>query len=533
MLRARSPTHRILTEETIRKNTIGSLQMKDFEIDNMVSIYPNQVETADKIINYINDEDKLFILVIGETQSGKTGIIYTTIKALLENSNNIISIANIYIVTGLSSIEWKQQTKSRFPEFLHKRIFHQNELTAFSDEIKDKHNILVFMDEVQIAAQPDQSIHNALKNAHLFGKDILHEKGVKIVEFSATPDGTFHDLMKMPHASSKIMAKSGEGYISSSYLLQMGRIKQYRDLCGYNKKTGQVDSSVTENILELKLDIDNYSVPKYHVVRTPCGSRQDITIYNIKQVVGETHYNFIKHDATNKTTDDINNILNIRPEKHTFVFIKETVRCAKTLTQTHLGVSYERYRETPNDTTIIQGLQGRQNGYEDNEVSICYTNIPSIEKYHKLLESAFEDKTIDWNSNTTKFNNGVLSGKKTFNDPMNFFSELSPTEGDESESSEPVIHKFNTFAEAKQYYNSELKEKLCGRGPRTRIPDENGFILSTIGKEKMETRTRVRTYEELHHYRKWNLNATHKYTFYPYYEDITDNTTLKWVMFHN
>ena len=41
---------------------------------------------------------------------------------------------------------------------------------------------------------------------------------------------------------------SNLGYISSFNLLQMGRVKQYKELCGYDKETGEVDEEVFENI---------------------------------------------------------------------------------------------------------------------------------------------------------------------------------------------------------------------------------------------------------------------------------------------
>ena len=52
-------------------------------------------------------------MVVAKTQSGKTGSMCATIKQYLEDSSNLIPIENIYIITGLSSCEWKEQTKER------------------------------------------------------------------------------------------------------------------------------------------------------------------------------------------------------------------------------------------------------------------------------------------------------------------------------------------------------------------------------------------------------------------------------------
>ena len=74
-------------------------------------------------------------MVVSKTQSGKTGSMCATIKQYLEDINNLIPIENIYIITGLSSCEWKE----RMPESIQTRVFHRCELPiTFVDEIKNK-----------------------------------------------------------------------------------------------------------------------------------------------------------------------------------------------------------------------------------------------------------------------------------------------------------------------------------------------------------------------------------------------------------
>ena len=68
---------------------------------------------------------------------------------------------NIYVITGLSSNEWKKQTKERLPQILENNIFHRNQLKEFMESIKDKKNILVLMDEVQIWNKNKQFQNNS------------------------------------------------------------------------------------------------------------------------------------------------------------------------------------------------------------------------------------------------------------------------------------------------------------------------------------------------------------------------------------
>ena len=506
-----------------KQNVLNELEI--LKLTGKSVIFENQEIIASKVVTAFKNRKIVNIMVVSKTQSGKTGSMCATIKQYLEDTSNLIPIENIYIITGLSSCEWKDQTKERMPESIQTRVFHRCELpNTFVDEIKYKQNILIIMDEIQVAAKKGQTIYKTFKNAGLLNKSKLYENDIKILEYTATPDGTIYDLMKWNDASSKILADVGDGYISSFNLLQMGRVKQYKELCGYDKKTGENDKKVFENIQEIKNNIDNYSNYLYHIIRTKNGPEQDLTIQNFKQIFNVDTYNFIKYDRESEI-EDINKTLIIKPEKHTFIFIKEMLRCAKTLKKNFIGILYDRYSKNPDDTTINQGLVGRDTGYDNNGISICYTNINSIERYEELWKSNFEDKTIKWNSKTTKYINGILSGKNTFNDPKDY-DGFSVASDDSNEIKEPVIKKFKTQEEAKEYYNKELKEKMKGRGPNKIKPNNDGYYEATIKKI-----TKVWKCDEIKN-KVYIGSANNNYWFYPCYEVVNDKYTLQWWFIH-
>ena len=508
----------------LRKQTILN-ELEILKLTGKSVIFENQEIIASKVVTAFKNRKIINIMVVAKTQSGKTGSMCATIKQYLEDTSNLIPIENIYIITGLSSCEWKEQTKERMPESIQSRVFHRCELpNTFVDEIKDKQNILIIMDEIQVAAKKGQTIYKTFKSAGLLNKSKLYENDIKILEYTATPDGTIYDLMKWNEASTKILADVGDGYVSAYNLLEMGRVKQYKELCGYNKETGEVDEQVFKHIQEIKNDIDKYGSPLYHVIRTKNGSEQDLTIQNFKQIFNVDNYYFIKYDRESEI-EDINKTLIMKPERHTFIFIKEMLRCAKTLKKRYTGISYDRYSKNPDDATINQGLVGRMTGYDDNGISICYTNIDSIERYEKLWNSNFEDKTIKWNSKTTKYTNGILSGKNTFNDPKDY-DGFSVASDDIDELKETVIKKFKTQEEAKEYYNKELKEKMKGRGPNKIKPNDEGYYEATIKKI-----TKVWKCDEIKG-KVYIGSANNNYWFYPCYEDVNDKSTLQWWFIH-
>jgi hypothetical protein len=506
-----------------KQNVLNELEI--LKLTGKSVIFENQEIIASSVVTAFKNRKIINIMVVSKTQSGKTGSMCATIKQYLEDTSNLIPIENIYIITGLSSCEWKEQTKERMPESIQTRVYHRCELpNTFVDEIKDKQNILIIMDEIQVAAKKGQTIYKTFKNAGLLNKSKLYDNDIKILEYTATPDGTIYDLMKWNDASTKILAEVGDGYVSSYNLLQMGRVKQYKELCGYDKETGEVNKKVFEMIAEIKNDVDKYVISLYHIIRTKNGQDQDLTIQNFKQVFNSGNYDFIKYDRESEI-EDINNTLIMKPKRHTFIFIKEMLRCAKTLNKKYIGILYDRYSKNPDDTTIIQGLVGRDTGYDNNGMSICYTNIDSINKYEELWKSNFEDNTIKWNSKTTKYTNGILSGKNTFVDPKEY-DGFSVASDDSDELKEPVIKKFKTQEEAKEYYNKELKEKMKGRGPNIKKPNGTGFYETTF-----KSNNKVYSCDEIKCNRRIGL-ADNNYRFYPCYKDINDKSTLEWWFIH-
>ena len=260
------------------------------------------------------------------------------------------------------------------------------------------------------------------------------------MEFTATPDGLLYDLDKWKKQSYRHQIEPGVGYKGLIDLIAEGRVKQFKKVYGKEEDKEEV----IENINELKEDIDSFMNPMYHIIRTNTGDNQSLTINWFKEVFGK-RYNYTTYDQSNDS--DINTILNKKPKTHTFIFVKELLRCAITLKKTYLGVLYERCVKNINDSVIIQGLGGRMTGYDDNGVTICYTNIDTIMRYEELWGCGFDNKEIVWKSATTSRKNGQLVGKNTFNSTKH-------VDGLESETydREPHIETFKKFKDAKGLY---------------------------------------------------------------------------------
>ena len=105
------------SRDTLLYNKYKRTVLDDIDImlmENKIEIFDNQSRTGEAIVNNYKNLSVINQIVLGKTQSGKTGMMLATIKKLLE-SEIIIPAENIFVITGLSSLDWKRQTIDIFP----------------------------------------------------------------------------------------------------------------------------------------------------------------------------------------------------------------------------------------------------------------------------------------------------------------------------------------------------------------------------------------------------------------------------------
>jgi hypothetical protein len=367
----------------MRAENLHPVQSVDF------NIFPSQDHFGAEISKIFLDRSILSILALALTQSGKTGSMLGVIKHCLATPSLAMPLSNIFIITGYSSVQWSEQTRDRFPPEMADQIFHRNQFNSFVKRVRDKTNVLIIIDEIQIAFGENQSVHNAFRQACIMDKEDLYKKDIKIVHFTATPRNT--EQFKVSPVSKIIFMMPPPGYISVFQLLETNRIRFYKDLAGLlehdysnvnwkDPKTAvPVNPAVYENIKEISEYMDE---PKYHIVRTGRTYSHDVTILNFMKVFPDCKF-------VSEMDTDLD-ILLLKPETHTFIFIKDKLRCAKTLHKEHLGVLYDRKTRRSFMNSIIQGLAGRLTGYHTNQNSVVFTNPVMIRKYHHLWTTQFE-----------------------------------------------------------------------------------------------------------------------------------------------
>ena len=297
-------------------------------------VFKSQFDFGLDIANQFLDRSVHTVLAVAPTQSGKTGSMLATIQHFLADPLLALPTHHIFIITGHSSTEWTSQTKLRFPIEFRNNIFHRNQLSSFSKIISSLSNVLIFVDESHIASRKHQSIQSILSSFDFFLRDF------KIVLVTATPNlcikhYDIHSTVSMiPHSL----------YRSIQNLRDDGLILSAKDL--------SLPSSIP-HILEIKSLLS--SSPKFHIIRTPRANGFHSTVHNFITVFGQEVL-YIYHP----TNFDF---LSFPPSSHTFVFIIDRLRCAKTIHKEFLGILYERSPKIINHDSVIQGLLGRATGF--------------------------------------------------------------------------------------------------------------------------------------------------------------------------
>jgi len=379
--------------------------------------YENHFDVSHRVVATFENGKIVYQLVVALTQSGKTSAMSKTIEMYMER--NLIPIENIYLITGLSSVDWKEQTKKRFPECMHPRIFHNGNLKDFKTHIENKQNCLILIDEAQVACKMNQTL-GKIMTALGWSTDFLLESDIKIVQFSATPDGILYAYDKWPtkdHYTIHYM-ETGEHYFGTKEMIARKQLKQY-------KKISFEEDDYDEAVIyleEIVADIVSFERPRYHVIRPQSRKYKEIYIEKIQQIIEEDYPEKASEfcfDSSSYSMDgdieDLDALLTLPPEKHRFIFIKEKLKCADTIEKKNIGVMIERC--TPNDSFKNQALAGRGCGYGEHDM-IIYTDLESIKRYNKIIECIKTGVSFDhiqWISNSTKCIHGKTIPKSTYN----------------------------------------------------------------------------------------------------------------------
>lgn len=342
--------------------------------------FDNQKRFGRQIANAFDDMGVVNVLALAPTQSGKTGSMLATIHELTRSDpqtvNNIFTpLDNIFIFTSHSSKEWVEQTKKRFPECLRDNIFHRNNLKNFVKRVKGVRNALFIFDECHIAIKYGQTLYKLYCKLGLFNIKSLYQRNIKLLHFTATPGSLTQDLEDNWGSAAKCLRMEVPGtYVSHHHYSKNKQLFQAKPLLGD-------DSAILEILEHMKTE------PAFHLIRTPRGDKHAALIAQFKAVFKHKDFDYISEPSMAEMGHDFTEVIQKKPDKHTFLFIIDKIRCAKTINISHVNIVYDRFVQRPEPNSIIQGFSGRCTGYHKCTDHIKLFSFENIINHNELFDT--------------------------------------------------------------------------------------------------------------------------------------------------
>lgn len=379
----RSVSKIFVFDDSWQRRKFDCKQLPDLRIEEFYQkdTFVNQRQFGTQIHQAFDDMNVTHVLAVAPTQSGKTGTMLALIREFNKSdSTQRVDYDHIFIFTSHSSIEWTEQTKKRFPMSMRHRIYHRNQLKQFIDDVTNLDNILIIFDESHIANMYGQTLFSLYNKLGFFNIKRLYSKNIKIVHFTATPHNIILNTHRWQNSLKVIHMQVPENYISYEHYLHNKQIFECKPLLG------QID-----NIREI-LDFIDIHNPYYHIIRTPRGHKHHELLNDFKFAFERFNFEFISEPLYRKQGRNFYNLLSHKPNVHTFIFIIDKLRCAKSIQIQHIQIFYERFVLQPKIETVLQSILGRCTGYHTFNSHIRIFTFKHFIQYHNFTTHNF--KTI-------------------------------------------------------------------------------------------------------------------------------------------
>jgi hypothetical protein len=353
--------------------------------------YPLQRLAALQIFAFffIGAEDPVsaWVHLAAEMQAGKTGVMQALYRLILWNSaKTCIPARNIFNITGMSDNAWTKQIKDRLAEDLHRGVSHGGGLPKIEARLKSLagggalKNVLIIVDESHLASsstnRPCRHIYDMV--AELCPTDQWAAQNIRFLTISATDPAKAVTISGSSISAKLVVLETDELYLSVEALKAAGRLRE----CGNLHRDDAALNELKELIAE------KFPEPRYHLVRpryrahAAVMERLQAAFPEARVVAWDSQSKPEKPSSDGSTTEpmeDINELLAVEPEKHTFILLKNMFYAAKSMDDTYVGVLYDR--AGGKDDTNLQSLLGRACGYGKSKETIVFTSGQTVSHY--------------------------------------------------------------------------------------------------------------------------------------------------------
>ena len=324
--------------------------------------YENQEDLSGQIIEYLLQYPKInHIPITAPCGGGKTMSMDSTSKHLMtmpiDDYTKLISINNIFVITGYSSKEWKNDMQNNLNIIKSENVFHRDTIKNLKililKDYKRLLNAVLFIDEARLVVEEGMTIDIFFKELGLT-PDIISQYNIKIFYIDATLDSHNISLSKVKNvADSVFQMEPGDNYIGVEYSMEkwLKDISLYnlKNEIGFNKIFRRIKKLLKKNKKKHLFRITDSKIRKKFIEKI---NKMSYSYYLVDS--SKESHQWGEHSLDEELTKESDNI--------TIYILKDMYRCAKRFRlNKYIGIIYEQ--ATDSDTITTQGIIARFFGY--------------------------------------------------------------------------------------------------------------------------------------------------------------------------
>ena len=372
-------------------------------------VYENQQEAVNEIMKHFI-EGKRCVVVVAPPGAGKTGVAQGAMIHYAQHSTpeQAVLTKDMFLCTGMSDTEWKEQFESNLIEPFRTNVVHRGTIPRLEPELKTTRESLIIEDECHIANGPNMVVGRTLSAAGLMDMTQLEERNIRLLKISATPEAVAEDLRKWGSKGAMVVLRTGAIYKGFRTMMDDNRILNSPAL------DTQGDVERLFNRLE-----DRYrnTTPKYFIFRVTQSDARGF----LENAAIQKDWTYRCHDSIDRYSG-IDKEMKDPPKRHTVIVIKEFWRASKRLVRDHVGATYEPITKVRNATVTSQGLTARfcdNFNYTGDWLNpdlrpLHFCDMESIRQYMSWVNGGYAyHQTEIYQGGTIKSKDGVVRSRPT------------------------------------------------------------------------------------------------------------------------
>jgi hypothetical protein len=401
--------------------------------------FDNQKEAATMIAHAYVILDILIVTLIAQMGAGKTGTFLRTAYDMctLSDDNKILDCESVFIITGMSDVDWQEQTEANTLESFRDRVYHRGRFPQLKAILeKGIKNALVIIDECHIGAEMEHSMGKMLFDAGLLDIENLRRNNIRILEVSATPGHTLNDSLKWGPQNHKIVVlQPGPGYIGVGKMKAQGRL-----FAPYNLERMPEVVKLADRITS-RWGNDN---PRWHAIRI--GRKGKKVRENLNLIAQQRGWEIKNHDSKDRI-GDIDEQMENAPPRHTLILIKDFWRAAKRMKYNFIGICHEPPKNIADTNVESQSLAGRlcdyyPSDYDISKAPLIFTDLSAIDEYIEWINAGGDFEAVArYRSRQLNARNGEVSADPAFTNPSNVKGLEDVAEEEEAERTERLANR--------------------------------------------------------------------------------------------